>query len=47
MVIDARYRDNKTTIFTSNYEIDRLPFKDLRIIDRISDTEVPAIMDAR
>lgn len=39
MVIDARYRENKTTIFTSNYEIDRLPFKDLRIIDRISDTE--------
>lgn len=39
MVIDARYRNNKTTIFTSNYEIERLPFKDLRIIDRISDTE--------
>ena len=39
MVIDARYRENKTTIFTSNYEVQGLPFKDLRIIDRISDIE--------
>lgn len=39
MVIDARYRENKTTIFTSNYEIEGLPFRDLRIIDRISDVE--------
>lgn len=39
MIIDARYRDNKVTIFTSNYEIERLPFKDTRIIDRLNDVD--------
>jgi DNA replication protein DnaC len=37
MIIDARYQGNKVTIFTSNYEIERLPFHDMRIIDRLSD----------
>lgn len=39
MIIDSRYRDMKVTIFTSNYAIDDLPFKDDRIGDRISDVE--------
>lgn len=37
MIIDARYQSNKVTIFTSNYEVERLPFHDMRIIDRLSD----------
>ena len=37
MIIDARYQNNKVTIFTSNYDVERLPFHDLRIIDRLSD----------
>lgn len=37
MIIDARYQGNKVTIFTSNYEVERLPFHDMRIIDRLSD----------
>ena len=37
-IIDARYQQNKPTIFTSNYEDNRLPF-DARITDRISDIE--------
>ena len=39
MIIDARYRENKVTIFTSNYEIERLPFRDTRIIDRLNDVD--------
>lgn len=39
MIIDARYQEKKVTIFTSNYEISSLPFKDMRIIDRISDVD--------
>jgi DNA replication protein DnaC len=39
MIIDARYQDSKPTIFTSNYEIEQLPFNDMRIIDRLSDVE--------
>jgi len=39
MIIDARYSDGKVTIFTSNYRIDRLPFNDSRITDRLSDVE--------
>ncbi len=37
MIIDARYQNKNITIFTSNYEIERLPFHDMRIIDRLSD----------
>jgi DNA replication protein DnaC len=37
MIIDARYQSNKVTIFTSNYDVERLPFHDMRIIDRLSD----------
>ena len=37
-IIDARYQRNKPTIFTSNYEVERLPF-DSRITDRISDID--------
>lgn len=37
MLIDARYQGNKITIFTSNYEVEKLPFHDMRIIDRLSD----------
>ena len=39
MIIDGRYQENKITIFTSNYDIDELPFKDMRIIDRLSDVD--------
>lgn len=39
MIIDNRYQGNKVTIFTSNYEISSLPFKDMRIIDRLSDVD--------
>ena len=39
MIIDSRYQQNKVTIFTSNYTVDSLPFKDNRIIDRISDVD--------
>ena len=39
MIIDARYQDSKPTIFTSNYEIEQLPFNDMRIIDRLSDVD--------
>ena len=39
MIIDSRYQRNKVTIFTSNYEIEKLPFNDMRIIDRLSDIE--------
>lgn len=39
MLIDARYRDMKITIFTSNYSIKGLPFRDNRIGDRISDVD--------
>lgn len=39
MIIDARYQGAKPTIFTSNYEIEKLPFNDMRIIDRLSDVE--------
>lgn len=39
MIIDSRYQSNKVTIFTSNYEIGSLPFKDMRIIDRLSDVD--------
>ena len=39
MIIDARYQQNKVTIFTSNYDVGSLPFNDQRIIDRISDVD--------
>lgn len=39
MIIDSRYQKNKITIFTSNFEIEKLPFNDMRIIDRLSDVE--------
>ncbi len=39
LIIDSRYQNNKITIFTSNYEINSLPFKDNRIIDRLSDVD--------
>lgn len=39
MIIDSRYQKNKITIFTSNFEIEKLPFNDMRIIDRLSDIE--------
>lgn len=39
MIIDHRYQNNKVTIFTSNYDVKSLPFKDMRIIDRISDVD--------
>jgi DNA replication protein DnaC len=39
MIIDSRYQNNKITIFTSNYAIGSLPFKDNRIIDRLSDVD--------
>lgn len=39
MIIDARYQNKKVTIFTSNYNIDDLPFNDSRIIDRLLDVE--------
>lgn len=38
-LMEKRYGDNKITIFTSNYSVDRLPFDDNRIADRISDVE--------
>ena len=39
MLLDARYQEKKPTIITSNYEIDRLPFNDTRIIDRLNDVD--------
>ena len=39
LIIDARYREYKMTIFTSNYEVEKLPFRDTRIIDRLSEGE--------
>ena len=39
MIIDNRYQSNKVTIFTSNYDVSNLPFKDMRIIDRLSDVD--------
>lgn len=39
MIIDARYQGNKVTIFTSNYEVEHLPFHDMRIIDRLADSK--------
>jgi DNA replication protein DnaC len=39
MIIDSRYQNNKVTIFTSNYDVRSLPFKDMRIIDRLSDVD--------
>ena len=39
MIIDSRYQSKKVTVFTSNYDIERLPFKDTRIIDRLTDIE--------
>ena len=39
MIIEDRYAQNKVTVFTSNYEISNLPFKDMRIIDRLSDVD--------
>lgn len=39
MIIDNRYQNNKVTIYTSNYEVGDLPFKDMRIIDRLSDVD--------
>ena len=39
MIIDARYQGMKTTIFTSNFDIDHLPFQDNRISDRLSDVD--------
>lgn len=39
MIIDSRYQQNKVTICTSNFRIDELPFKDNRIMDRLSDVD--------
>ena len=39
MIIDSRYQHKKPTIFTSNYTVDRLPFKDNRIMDRLGDVD--------
>lgn len=39
MLLDERYQSNKPTIITSNYEVDRLPFNDTRIIDRLNDVD--------
>lgn len=36
-IINARYNANKPTIVTSNYEVDRLPFGENRIIDRLGE----------
>ena len=38
-IIDDRYQDGKPTIITSNYEVERLPFNETRLIDRICDEE--------
>ena len=38
-IIDSRYSSKKITIFTSNYEVQNLPFNDMRIIDRLSDVD--------
>lgn len=39
MLFDSRYQENKVTIITSNYEPQKLPFRDMRIIDRLMDIE--------
>lgn len=39
LLLDARYQEKKPTIITSNFEVERLPFDDTRIIDRITDVE--------
>ena len=38
-LLEARYQDLKITIFTSNYEVQRLPFDDNRIMDRLSEAK--------
>lgn len=38
MIIDKRYQENKPTIVTSNYSVERLPF-DGRITDRLQDID--------
>lgn len=45
MLIDRRYQDNKATIITSNYSIERLPFNDQRIIDRLQDIDRFVVVD--
>ena len=39
MILDKRYQDNKPTILTSNFSIEKLPFNDQRIIDRLEDVD--------
>lgn len=38
-LLDKRYQENKPTIITSNYEIEKIPFKDQRITDRLQDVD--------
>ena len=45
MLIDKRYQDNKPTVITSNYSIQRLPFNDQRIIDRLQDIDRFVVID--
>lgn len=39
-LINYRYQGKKVTIFTSNYEVNQLPFNDNRIMDRLSEIEM-------
>lgn len=39
IIFDKRYQDNKPTIVTSNYDINKLPIQDMRITDRLNDID--------
>ena len=45
MILDKRYQDNKPTIITSNYSIEKLPFNDQRILDRLQDIDRFVVVD--